>query len=101
MSPTDEGAPKPWPPYLILASALVLPGSGHVFLGMAQRGLVFLFFIVVLGWATARVMTPDASFLLRHGGGLLVYGLSVIDAYKIARIRFEEWRHARAERTTP
>jgi hypothetical protein len=82
-----NGAPRN--PYLVLAASLVLPGSGHVLLGLAPRGLMFLFFIILLGWASAHLMPDTASFFVRHIGGIFVYGLSVIDAYKIARIRRE------------
>lgn len=73
-------------PYLVLAAALVVPGSGHMLLGRQQRGLIFLFFMLVLGWTSWHVMPETGSFVMRHVGGLLVYGLSVLDAYKLARI---------------
>ena len=73
-------------PYLVLLAGLLLPGSGHVILGKAQRGLVFLFFMIVLGWISFRVMPTSASFFARHVGGILVYGFSVLDAFKIAKI---------------
>ncbi len=81
-------------PHIILFAAIVLPGSGHVLQGLPQRGLMFLFFIVILSWASGHLMPPTSSFLGQHIGGFFVYGLSVIDAYKIARIRFAEWTHA-------
>ena len=77
-------------PYVVLLASLCLPASGHVLLGKAQRGLIFLFFIIVLGWISLRVMPASASFFTRHGGGFLVYGISVLDAYKIARVKREE-----------
>jgi hypothetical protein len=80
-------------PYLILLSSLILPGSGHVWLGLAQRGLLFLFFIVILGWASAHIMPAHFSFFGRHIGGIFIYGISAIDAYKTARIRFAVWHH--------
>ena len=92
---------KPPPPYLILAASIVLPGSGHVMQGRAQRGLVFLFFIIILGWATTKLMPPDASFIARHAGGFLIYGLSVLDAYKTARVRWEIWKHHQREGAPP
>lgn len=91
---------KPHHPYLVLAASVVLPGAGHVIQGRAQRGLVFLFFIIVLGWATSKIMPPDASFIARHAGGFLIYGLSVLDAYKTARVRWEIWKHQQRE-TSP
>lgn len=82
-------------PYVVLAAAVLLPGSGHVLQGQAPRGLMFLFFIIVLAWASSHVMPETASFLGRHIGGFFVYGLSVIDAYKSARITWEKWKFAR------
>ncbi len=83
-----EGVPTPAPRRVLAASAL-LPGSGHVMLRLPYRGMQFLFFMVVLGWVSKRVMPADASFFARHVGGILIYGVSVLDAYRIARIRAE------------
>ena len=68
-------------------AAIVLPASGHVILGVPVRGLQFLFFMVILAWVTAKIAPPDASFIGRHAGGFLIYALSILDAYRIARIR--------------
>lgn len=84
---------QPRNPYAVLAAAIVLPGAGHVLLGQAQRGLMFLFFTVVLGWVSLKLMPETSSFFGRHVGGLFIYGLSVIDAYKSARIAWEKWRY--------
>ena len=89
---TDAATP-PSNPYLVLASAIVLPGSGHVMLGLPARGLQFLFFMVILGWVTTKVAPPDASFIGRHAGGFLIYALSILDAYRIARVRRAIWTH--------
>ena len=83
----------PTSPYKILAASLLVPGSGHVLLKVPLRGLQFLFFMVILAWVSLRLAPQDASFLLRHAGGVLIYGLSVLDAYRIARIRFETARY--------
>jgi hypothetical protein len=82
-------------PYLVLAAALLLPGSGHVVNRMPQRGLAFLFFIILLGWVSVHVMPEQGSFPGRYIGGVFVYGLSVIDAYKIARVSWAKWKFAR------
>lgn len=97
--PTREPPPAPpRNPRLVLLSALVLPGTGQVLVGQAQRGLVFLFFIVVFGWIGNRLL-PEASFYTRHVGAIFVYGLSVIDAYKRARVADEVWRWHDGNRT--
>jgi len=85
---------SPANPYLVLGAAIVLPASGHVILGVPVRGLQFLFFMVILAWVTAKIAPPDASFVGRHAGGFLIYALSVLDAYKIARIRTAQWVHS-------
>ena len=59
--------------------------------GVPVRGLQFLFFMVILGWVTTKIAPPDASFIGRHAGGFLIYALSVLDAYKIARVRHAKW----------
>ena len=74
-------------PYLVLMASLVLPGSGHVILGQAQRGLMFLFFTVILAWVSIRLMPETASFFSRHVGGFFIYGIAALDAYKIARLK--------------
>ena len=84
----------PRKPLQVLLAAVVLPGSGHVLQGRAQRGLMFLFFMIVLGWASGHLMPPNASFFGRHIGGFFVYGMSIIDAYKWSKIQWEVWRHA-------
>ena len=86
---------RPVHPYAVLAAAVLLPGSGQVLNGTPQRGLVFLFFMILLGWVSMNVMPPHASFIGRTIGGVFIYGLSVIDAYKRARVRFEQWRYRR------
>ena len=86
-----EAEVRPANPYLVLAAAILLPGSGHVLLGLAARGLQFIFFTVILAWVTMKLAPDDASFVGRHAGGLLIYSLSILDAYKVARIRYAQW----------
>ncbi|TRC89588.1 hypothetical protein FJV76_12190 [Mesorhizobium sp. WSM4303] len=87
-------APAPTNPYLVLGAAIVLPASGHVILGVPVRGLQFLFFMVILAWVTAKIAPADASFVGRHAGGFLIYALSILDAYRTARIRAAIWAHS-------
>jgi len=85
-------------PFAILALSIALPGSGHVFSGMPARGLQFLFFMIVIGWATSKIAPEQASFLGRYAGGFFIYALSILDAYKIARIKWETWRYAQDQK---
>jgi hypothetical protein len=91
--------PAPRSPRLVLLAAIVLPGSGHVLQGRAQRGLMFLFFMIILGWASSHVMPETASFFGRHIGGIFIYGMSIIDAYKWSKVNWEVWKREKTEDT--
>ncbi|WP_112310832.1 hypothetical protein [Pseudogemmobacter bohemicus] len=80
-------------PYIVLASSIVLPGSGQVWNGEPQRGLIFLFFIFLLGGFTLITAGPDISFVGRYAGGFFVWAMAIFDAYKRARIRYEIAAH--------
>jgi len=75
-------------PYAVLAVAMVLPGVGQVLNNMPQRGLMMVGFMVVLGLVTLFLSTPDISFVGRLAGGLFIYAISVLDAYRWARYRW-------------
>jgi hypothetical protein len=84
---------KPINPFVVLASALILPGTGQVLNRQPVRGLIFLFFILLLGGYTLKTAAPDVSIVGKLAGGIFVYAMSLYDAYKQARIRAEVWRH--------
>lgn len=92
---TDTPRP-PINPHLVLAAALVLPGSGQVLNREPVRGLIFVFFIILLGAYTLKTAAPEVSLVGKFAGGLFVWAMAIFDAYKRARIRFEIWRHANA-----
>ena len=75
-------------PRLVLLIAILLPGFGHVVCGQARRGLTMQLFMVSLGFITWHLTTPQHSLVGRLSGGLFIYALSVMEAYKIARIRW-------------
>lgn len=85
-------------PHLVLAAAIVLPGSGQVLNREPVRGLIFVFFIILLGAYTLKTAAPDVSLVGKFAGGLFVWAMAIFDAYKRARIRFELWRHAAGQR---
>jgi hypothetical protein len=74
-------------PAVVLAAAIVLPGTGHVLAGFPLRGLVFAFYTALLGVVTWQLTTPDHSLVGRLAGGLFVYAISVVDAYTWAARR--------------
>lgn len=83
---------KPFDPRLVLASAIVLPGTGQVLNRDPVRGLIFLFFIILLGGFTLKTAAPDVSLIGKFAGGIFVWAMSIFDAYKRARIRTEVWQ---------
>lgn len=92
MTDTAPAPRKPVQPLLILLLAIVLPGAGQVFNREPVRGLIFLFFTLLLGGFTLVTAKPEVSIVGKLAGGIFVYAISVFDAYKKARIRWEEWK---------
>jgi hypothetical protein len=84
---------RPWNPYLVLAIAILLPGVGHVVSRQPVRGLIFVFFILLLGAFTLKTAAPDVSLIGKYAGGLFVWAVSIMDAYKVARVRHAVWQH--------
>ncbi len=78
-------------PHAILALAVILPGMGQVANKQPMRGLTFLFFILLLGAFTLKTAGAEISMLGKLSGGVFVWALSILDAYKTARIRTEVW----------
>ena len=76
-------------PRLVLAAAILLPGSGQVLNRQPLRGLMFLFFILLFGTLTYQTAPPEASMIGRLAGGIFIYALSIPDAYRTARLRWE------------
>ena len=72
---------------ILVVAASLIPGTGHVLLGQAQRGLMFIFFMTILGWISTKIMPETASFVGRHIGGVFIWGMSIIDAYRINQKR--------------
>jgi hypothetical protein len=83
---------RPPNPYWVLLLALILPGAGHVAIGQQIRGFGFAFFALLLAVLTWHIAPPDRSFAGRTAGGLFVWALSIPDAYRLARLRYELWR---------
>ena len=82
---------KPRPVWFVTLMAFVLPGSGQVFNGAPARGVIFQFGMVMGGFITYMLTTPETSSLGRMAGGLLVYVFSIVDANGIAKLRVKAW----------
>jgi len=77
----------PISPWLVLVVALALPGMGQVLNNQPKRGLVMVFYILLLGLLTYLVADADASLIGKFAGGIFVYAMSVMDAYRTAALR--------------
>jgi hypothetical protein len=84
----------PLNPYLVLAVAVILPGMGQVVNRQPVRGLIFVCFAILLGAFTLKTAATDVSFVGKMAGGLFVWAMAILDAYKTARIRHAVWNHA-------
>ena len=83
---------------LVLAVAVALPGMGQVLNRQPVRGLIFVCFAILLGAFTLKTAAPDVSFVGKMAGGLFVWAMAILDAYKTARIRRAVWDHRNAPR---
>lgn len=87
---------RPLHPRWILLAAILLPGFGHTLMGMGPRGLTLQLFMVCLGIISWHLTTPQHSLVGRLAGGLFIYAVSVIDAYRLARLRWAAYERAAA-----
>lgn len=81
---------RPAHPWLVLTIAVVLPGMGQVLNDQARRGLVMVFYMLLLGTVTYAVAAPGTSTVGLLAGGLFVYAVSVMDAYRVAVLRRQD-----------
>lgn len=84
---------RPPHPWVVLAIAVVLPGCGQVMNRQPTRGLVFVFFTLLLGSLTLLTADPGVSMVGKLAGGIFVHAMAIFDAYRTARLRREIWRH--------
>ncbi len=84
---------KPLHPSLVLITAILLPGMGQVLNRQPVRGLIFVFFVVLLGGFTLKTAAPEVSLVGKFAGGLFVWAMAIFDAYKTARLRSAVWEN--------
>ncbi|MBW1785245.1 MAG: hypothetical protein JRK53_01295 [Deltaproteobacteria bacterium] len=82
---------------MVLGIAIVLPGVGQVLNNTPTRGLFMIFFMLVGAWICFNTTTPEHSFLGRYAGGWFVYAISILDAYRFARVRSEVFKYRHPE----
>ena len=77
----------PLHPSFVLVISLILPGMGQVLNNQPRRGLLMVLYMLLLGMLTYTLASPDTSVVGRLAGGLFVYAMSVMDAYRVAATR--------------
>ena len=87
-APQPKSARPPLHPLLVFAIGALLPGAGQVVNQTPQRGLVMVFFLIFFAMTSFQLTSPEHSWLARHAGGVFMYGLMLIDAYRFAKIRY-------------
>ena len=87
----DEGttARSLLPLLFLLSIAVLLPSVGQVPNNVPQCGLMFVLITLSLGWTTLHMARPDASFVGRYAGALLIHASSILDTYRWARLQWE------------
>lgn len=83
---------RPLHPLLVLLAAILLPGFGYTLLGFALRGLTMQMFMIVLGLITWQMTTPQHSLVGRLAGGLFIYAISIMDSYRLAKLRWDAFQ---------
>jgi hypothetical protein len=94
-----KAARPPLNPYFVLLIAILLPGFGHVVSGQTRRGFTMQLFMIALAFVTWQLAPPGTSLAGKLSGGLFVYALSIPEAYRIAKLRWEAFQTAQS--TTP
>jgi hypothetical protein len=99
----DATVKPPLHPLWVLLIAVLLPGVGQVINNTPKRGLMFVFFMMSLGWVTLHLASPEASFVGRYAGGFFIYAISIMDAYRWARYRWAFFHsdHGRTDSVAP
>jgi hypothetical protein len=88
MSTPAPAAKRPLNPYLVLAAAILLPGSGYVLNGQVRRGFTMQMFMIALAFVSWHLAAPGASLIGKLAGGLFVYALTIPESYSFARARW-------------
>jgi len=83
---------RPRHPLLVLLAAILLPGFGHTLSGFPLRGLTLQMFMIVFGLITWHLTTPQQSLVGRLAGGVFIYAVSIMDAYRLAKLRWDAFQ---------
>jgi len=71
----------------VFVSSMIVPGSGLVLLGKPARGLMYVVWMLFFGFLTYKATSPDISAIGRFSGGIAVWALSLVEVYRLVRVR--------------
>ena len=88
-----EPAPRrPRHPLLVLPGRHPAAGLRPYALGLPLRGLTLQMFMIVFGLITWHLTTAQQSLIGRLAGGLFIYAISIMDAYRLAKLRWDAFQ---------
>ena len=64
---------------MIVVSAILIPGSGHVFLKKPVRGLFYLFWIYAMSYIGFKLSAEELPIFVSFSGGLIIWMSSVLE----------------------
>jgi hypothetical protein len=75
------------PSWLVIAAAIIVPGSGHVLQGRPMRGLLLLFWMIIFGYITFHLTRENVTMIGRLSGGIAVWAISVVEVAHLSHRR--------------
>ena len=76
--------------WMLVVSAVIVPGSGYVITGRSVRGLLVLMWMFIFAFITYHLTDSSIPNLVRFSGGFIVWILSVIETWKTGKKRMLE-----------
>lgn len=83
---------RPLHPYVVLASSILLPGSGYVLVGQTRRGFTMQMFMIVFAFVTWHLALAGATLIGKLAGGVFLYALTIPASYRLARLQWAAWQ---------
>lgn len=69
--------------FIIVISAMIVPGSGYVILGKPMRGFLIICWMFVFGYITFNLTTEQISLVGRFSGAFAVWILSILEIHRL------------------
>ena len=80
------------PKWFIILSASIVPGSGHVLINRPIRGLIYVFWVLSMGYITFMFTSVEIPFAYRISGGFAVWMASVIELVMSKNLNLKKLR---------